>query len=702
MKISRSIDIDNAVHTLCLHKDGSFTVVDIENVVRIYTLDELKLIYGFKSNVETAVAYVHNAAISSDRKVVVFYRTEKRELLAFHVPQKKFIRAHKPHNSGTEYVTFTPDNSAYLSGGKDGRVYMWSTANGKRIDTFPHHADAISVIAVSPDARLVATSGYDRVIKITNRSFRNNKYRLISHKAVPTTLTFLSEQRLLSTDKEGEILIWDIIKSVVIKRLEKSSSHITAVAVTQDEQFLFVCTIQGEVNLYDLKEKVELKQRYLHALAGITAVTYDEHSKQLICGLVNGTIAIYDFAKEAEKFSEHLKNKSFLECYKMLEEDPMLQYDPLADELESIFQTYYKGAKKLLMAEQTEKAASLMEPFKSSSAKRLLVQKLFNDFKLYKRFSEAAKAGKFAISYSLANEYTELKTTPIYESMEKRWQKIMLTARTIPVNKEYEGKLRQLFIPYIGVPGKSIIMNTMYANGNTVQLFQKEIGNKNFFNAFQLVSNYPYLKNMEEYDKLLALGETLEERMLESYYTGDYPEAVKLADQVSVFPDKKEKADSIREQSDTYATAMSYYAEQKIADVYNLIEQYPYLADAEIGADAEKKFKEIAAVAERYAVQRDVASIKSTMKDFIKIRSKVPSIVHIIKVAYLGQIEELCIKKSADFTKAVEKYMECFGYDEMLGDELSQLEGRCSINLKEKPETRQYRGTVSSLPDQLL
>ncbi len=702
MKISRSIDIDNAVHALTLHKNGSFTVVDIENIVRVYTLEDLKLIYGFKSNIDAAIAYVHNAAVSGDGKIILFYRTAKKELITFHVPQKKFIRAHKPHNGGTEVIIFTPDNSAYISGGKDGRVYMWNTANGKKIDTFPHHSDALSVIAVSPDIRLVATSGYDRVIKITNRSFRNNQYRLISHKAVPTTLNFLSGQRLLSTDKEGEILIWDIIESKVLKRLEKSPSHITAVAITPDEQFLFVCTIQGEIALYDLKEQMQLQQRYLHTLAGVTAVSYDERTRQLICGLVNGSIAIYDFAKESEKFKEHLENKAFIECYKMLEEDPMLAYDPLSTELESIFDTYYKGAKKLLMAEQTEKAASLMEPFKSSSAKRLLVQKLFNDFKLYKRFSEAAKAGKFAISYSLADEYTELKTTPIYESMEKRWQKIMLTARTIPVNKEYEGKLRQLFKPYIGVPGKSIIMNTMYSNGNIVQLFQKEIGNKKFVEAFKMVSNYPYLKNMEEYEKLLILGETLEEHMFESYYCGDYPEAVKLAEQVGVFPDKKEEAQRIREQSNIYATAMSFYAEQKIADVYNLIEQYPYLADAEIGADAEKKFKEVARAAEKHAVAGDVTSIKSTMADFVNIRSKVPSIVHIIKVAYLGQIEQLCVQKSSDVRKAVETYISYFGYDDMLSDELSRLEEKCTVTLQDKPAAQQYSKTVAALPDRLV
>ena len=36
----------------------------------------------------------------------------------------------------------------------------------------------------------------------------------------------------------------------MIQRLEKFPSHITAVALSRDERFLFVCGIQGDIALY--------------------------------------------------------------------------------------------------------------------------------------------------------------------------------------------------------------------------------------------------------------------------------------------------------------------------------------------------------------------------------------------------------------------------------------------------------------------
>ena len=702
MKIAREIDIQQPVHALRLHPNDRMTVIDVSNVVRVYSLEDMTLVDGFRSNVEPAVPYVNNSAVSPKGEYIVLYRPPKKELLLFDVEHKKLAHTIKAHQAGTESVVFSPDGSAFLSGGIDGRIHMWSVSSGKRTDTFPHHTDAVNVVAFSPDSHMVATSGYDRIIKVSNRSFRNNQYRLISHKEIPTTLTFLSQQRLLSTDKEGTILIWDIHDAKVIKRLEKFPTQISAVAISQDEQFLFVCGMQGDIGLYDLKVERQLKANYLHTHSGITSVLYHDKERELICGLANGKIVIYDFAAEAEQFAENLEQKAFMECYAMLEENPMLAYDPKSEALEKVFLTYYEAAKKLLKQEQTQKATALMTPFQSSSAKRLLIQKLFNDFKHYKRFVEAAKMGKFAVAYGIAEQYNDLKQTAIYESMEKKWHEILKSARKLPVNKLYKERLRELFKPYVGVPSKSLVMNTIQSEGKTVQLFQKMIGNHEYAEALKLIEGHPFLKNMEEYALLQKVGDRLEVLMEEAFHEGKYPEAVNYSDEVSCFPEKAARAKEIRNRANAYATAMSYYAEKKIAEVYNIIEHYPFLAEAEIGENVEKIFKEALLKAEQHATQGDVAAIKKAMAPFMRIRSKIPSIIHIIQVAYLGQLEQLCIKGAQLFQKGVENYMGYFGYDEMLDDELSQFEGVCSVTAERQVEAKKYEASPEHLPDTLV
>ena len=108
MKISNQIEIHNAVHAMRLHPDRTLSVVDIENIVRIYDAEAFKLLSGFKSNVEAGVSYVRNADISPDGKHILFYRGTKRELLLFDVAAKKFLGSVKAHGAGTECVVFSP------------------------------------------------------------------------------------------------------------------------------------------------------------------------------------------------------------------------------------------------------------------------------------------------------------------------------------------------------------------------------------------------------------------------------------------------------------------------------------------------------------------------------------------------------------------------------------------------------------------
>lgn len=702
MDIAKSIDITHPVHTMQPIDNGTLGVIDTENVIRFFSILDLKLVGGFKSNVEEIVPYVNNVGISPNGKTIIFYREGTKELLVFHVATKKFLHSIKAHDAGTECVAYSPDGRSLISGGVDGRVYMWSLQNGKKTDTFAHHTDTVSAIAFSPTGNMVATSGYDKIIKVTDRSFRNNQYRLISHQSIPTTLHFLSGRRLLSTDKEGVILVWDISSSKVAQRLTKFTSQITASTISADEQFLFVCGHQGEIGLYDLQSGEQLKQNYLNTLAGITCACYIPETNQLVCGLINSHIVMYDFAKEEERFGELLKKKEFFAACEMMENDPMLRYTEYAQKLEETFDIYFKSAKKLLVMNGGEKAAALLAPFQSSSEKRRIIQKLLGDFKHYRPFFESAKKGNYSIAYGLAESYSSLKVTDIYLAMEKKWQQVMLQAQDMRVDKEYEGKLRQLFKPFLGIAKKSLTMTSMYSNGKTVQLFKKLIGTQEFLEAFALADAYPFLKQLDEYEKILAIGELLEEQMKTAYQSGKYADAVRLSDIVADFPNKKDIAKFTRNRANIYAEAMSYYAEKKMADVYNMMEKYPYLEEAQIGIALENSFKEALNVIENFAAKGDVASIKENMQAYIAIRSKIPSIVHMIKIAYLGQLEKLCAANSPSLSKAVDTYMRYFGYDDMLDDQLSQFEGKCTVSPTGTPEARAYSGSVEALPNTLI
>ena len=700
MKISQQFDIKNGVHSLQLLNDGKLAVIDIRNNCRFYDVDEFKLIDGFKSKLPTNVLYINNMAISSDGKHLSLYNKEKKEATVFNNESRKFIHEISSHPGGVETVFFTHDNKYLITGGMEGRLYMWSVSTGKKVDTLSHHYDSVSAINSNSDGRWIATAGYDKVIKVFNRSFRKNHYKLISHQDPVTTVSFLSQQRLLSTDKNGTILIWDIVKSSVIARLPTFDAHITAVCFDKNEKFLFVASLGGAVGLYDLEEQKVLKIDFLKQLAGITQMSYCDERRLLIFGLSNGHIPIYDLNAQEDIFLAFMKEKDFHACYQLAQENPLLEHSEVYENLEALFNKAFSRATELLRELKADEAKELLKHFSASSEKRLVIQKLFNDFAVFSSFLTAVTSKKYMMAYSLAEEYSSLKETPEYIKMENEWAKILLVVRKIINDKSAEEKIKQLFKPFAGIPGKSLIIKSLYTNRNVFILFRKHLQAKDYFNAFKLVGGHPFLEEFDEYVKLVNIGRMFKDKTLDTFNNGSYYEAVKLCEVLLYFPEQKDFAEGLRDKANIYAETMSYFAEKKFSSVYNMIEEYPYLEEAKITQDIERGFLSYYEKAENYAASGNVPALKKVMEKFSKIKSKIPSIYHLVKIAYWAQLEQASLQKVSEksLKSAFEKYQDIFGYESMLEDVLKTIQQKRSVKISFKEsKPKEYTGSIDAL-----
>ncbi len=705
MKISRQFDLDDGVHTIQLLNNGKLACLDTNNSFRIFDMNTSKLVDGFKVKLPATVPYVNNTAISPDGNYLSLYNKDLKEVSILDRNSRKFVHSIVNHPGGVERVAFTKDSKYLITGGMEGRLYMWSVTTGKKVDTLSHHSDAILAISSNDTGRWVATAGYDKVIKVFNRSFRKNHYKLISHQFAVTTVTFLSGQRLLSTDKVGTVLLWDILKSSVIARLPKFDSHITAVCVDKEENFLFVAGIRGMVGLYHLKENKLLKVNFLKQLAGVTQMQYDDDKKRLVFGLSNGHVPIYELGLENQAFMELMQAKNFHQCYVMVEENPLLRYSDEYESLEKLFSRVYEHAKRLLRAEKKNEAKELLKNFTASSEKRLIVQKLFNDFALFSSFKKAIKSKKYVMAYSMAAEYPTLKETPEFEKMEEEWRKVLAVVRKIINEKSSEEKIKQLFKPFRGVAGKNLIIKSIYTNRNIFTLFRKYLMEKDYFNAIKLASGHSFIEELEEYENLLKVGEMFQEKTQKAFNEGGFYDSVKLCDTLSYFPAHKEFAENLRQKANIYAETMQYYAEKKFAVVYNMIEEHPYLEDTKIAEDIENEFSDYYEKAENYAAVGNVAAVKKVMEKFANIKSKKPSIHHMVKIAYWAQIEQAAKAKVPEnaLKKAFARYEELFGYDSMLEDLLSSIQQYRNLKINfTSMRSKEYNKGLDTLDDKIV
>src|SRR6267142_68798 len=80
------------------------------------------------------------------------------------VSQKSRLIAKNAHADRVRSISFSPDGKVIASGGFDSVIRLWDAATGKQLRWFESRAGAVFSIAFSPDGKVIASA--DHTIKL--------------------------------------------------------------------------------------------------------------------------------------------------------------------------------------------------------------------------------------------------------------------------------------------------------------------------------------------------------------------------------------------------------------------------------------------------------------------------------------------------------------------------------------------------------
>ena len=143
------------------------------------------------------------------------------------------------HTSSIEDFALTKDEKRLFTiGDKD--IICWDIKTGKEIQRFYGHSDNIQSLCLSPNELKLATSSYDKTIKIWDTQTGNLITTLSSHEEYPDNVFFFHQNsdRLVSVCNfrgENEVIVWDLING---KTLFQFKGDIAI--ISNNDQILFV------------------------------------------------------------------------------------------------------------------------------------------------------------------------------------------------------------------------------------------------------------------------------------------------------------------------------------------------------------------------------------------------------------------------------------------------------------------------------
>ncbi len=668
MKVVKSKGVNKSVILLKLLDDEKLIVVDEETTIRYLDSENFGMLGGFKVNIKHKYYKSSVVAFSNDGQYFGSLTADHKESRFFNAKTKKLIARVDRHHGEVSCLGIDPLNRYLFSCGDDGKTFAVDIKSGKLVFTLPTHVDTVNDIAFSKNGNWVATCSYDRKISLFSLVSMSAKVQLKAHAAAIMKIQFLTNNRLVSVDKNSSAIIWDLSTGKVIERLQGIHDEIRQIVTSENDRFLFIGTALGYVLLYDLQTYELLSSRYIKIASPITAMEFDSRNHELLIGTDDGFIFTYNIYEGEEKLKEYLKLKKFVQIQTEAGNNPVLATTKIYKLVTDLWENTLKKAKIALQKQDKETAILLFKNFKNIPAKNSIIQKIMNEYVEFPKFEKLIKENKLSLAYGIVRAHPMYKDSSLYKAVEKRWKNDFIKAQKYILDPKTVEKAKDIFAPYRGISEKTKLIQELLTKGDIYKRFRVAIGQKDFISCFELIKRHSFLKKIPEYEILTKYADTLYMKSHEFMNKGDTHSAIKMLRILSVFDDFKDEVKELMHSVEAKGKFFTAIENEDITVAYDMMSELEELEEIPDGKKLQKQWQKDQSRANEAAMIGDAISVKKILQRYMKIRSKAIAIATLYSWCYMVQLEDMARENGSqhDIEKGIKNYMLSFGLIEQI------------------------------------
>ena len=197
-------------------------------------------------------------------------------------------------------LTFSPDGSQLISGGGRNEPFLkvWSVETGEELKSVRAQQTAIKAIAISPNSKVLATSGQDSDVHLWNLDALNDQLIFFEQELSVMAMAITPDSKMLVSGALDGIWLWTLRPRRPFYQLLGYGNPVYALSIAPNGYVVASGHEDGQVKFWNIREG-NIEAEFRPHARPISGVYITPDGKKLITASLDRTIKIWDLESGA-------------------------------------------------------------------------------------------------------------------------------------------------------------------------------------------------------------------------------------------------------------------------------------------------------------------------------------------------------------------------------------------------------------------
>ncbi|XP_044736202.1 guanine nucleotide-binding protein subunit beta-2 [Chrysoperla carnea] len=231
---------------------------------------------------------------------------------------KKFL---KGHINKVNSVHFSGDSRHCVTGSLDGKLIIWDTWTGNKVQVIPLRSSWVMSVAFAPSGNFVACGGMDNmctVYDVNNRDATGAAKlvrELAGYEGFLSSCRFLDDKTILTGSGDMKICTWDLESGRKTSDFEAHGGDVVSISLSPDFKSYVTGSVDKTCKVWDVREEVA-KQTFFGHDSDVNSVSFHPSGFAFATASEDKSARLYDIRSDQQiaKYASPSGTAGFTSC----------------------------------------------------------------------------------------------------------------------------------------------------------------------------------------------------------------------------------------------------------------------------------------------------------------------------------------------------------------------------------------------------